>query len=160
MSAEQQEFEKLSRLLKLKKYEQPHPRYFNDFSSQVIRRIQAGETPSRKLNWIERMWDAFAAKPAYTGIAAAGVCAMLVGITLYSDQGVSNVAKDQSPLIPPTVAVLEGSLTPHITLFPGLTNSVAPGQSTAIPPGMSLFDNIPMGQQLNVERVSWPGSGK
>jgi len=159
MSAEQQEFEKLSRLLKLKKYEQPHPRYFNDFSSQVVRRLQAGETPSRKLNWIERMWDAFAAKPAYTGVAAAGVCAMLVAITLYSDQGVSNVAKDQPSLGGPTVAVSANSLN-GVSLFIGATNPVAPGQSTAIPPGMSLFDNIPMGQQLNVEKVSWPGSGK
>ena len=37
------DFESLQKLLHLKRYEQPHPRYFNEFSGHVIARLQSGE---------------------------------------------------------------------------------------------------------------------
>ena len=40
MNAEPENFDQLCRLLKLKRHESPPPRYFNDFSSQVIARIR------------------------------------------------------------------------------------------------------------------------
>lgn len=42
MESSPEQFETLQKLLKLKRYEHPHPRYFNTFSSQVISRIEAG----------------------------------------------------------------------------------------------------------------------
>jgi len=161
MSAEQQEFEKLGRLLKLKRYEQPHPRYFNDFSSQVIQRLQNGKAGSTRLNWLEQIWEQFAARPAYTGLAATAACGLLVVGVIYSEQGSGTVglAENQSPLAGSVVATGGGSLAP-VMLFANSTNPFAAGQSTAIAPGNSLFDRLPLGQQLNVERVSWPAGSK
>jgi len=47
-----EDFESLQKLLKLKRYEQPPPRFFNEFSGHVIARIQTeGMRPPR---WWER----------------------------------------------------------------------------------------------------------
>lgn len=159
MSAEQQDFEKLGRLLKLKQHERPHPRYFNDFSSQVIQRIQAGNAGQSRLSWIERIWENFNARPAYTGLATIAACGLLVAGVIYAERsdGPGLVADTQSPLAGPALAAGGGSLSPTVTLFANSTNPFAPGQ---IAPGNSLFDKLPLGAQLNVERVSWPVPNK
>jgi hypothetical protein len=155
MSAEQQDFEKLSRMLKLKRHEQPHPRYFNDFSSQVIQRIQAGDAATVRQNWIERLWEHFAARPAYTGMIATAACALLVTGMIYAEQGSPAVA-DAALMNSPAIAASGGSLQP-VSLFGAVTNPLSAGHSTAIAPGDSLFNFVP---QLNEQKVSWPGGGK
>ena len=88
MSQDTENLEQLRRLLKLKRYEQPPPRYFNDFSSQIIARIQLGErgednTPllERVLweaSWLQRIWAALDAKPVATVAFGLAMCALLV----------------------------------------------------------------------------------
>lgn len=96
MSADGENFRQLRRLLTLKRYEQPPPRYFNDFSSQVIRRIEAGEGRTTSLwelflgegSWTQRIWEALEAKPALVGAFAVIVCGLLVtGVVFTGENG-------------------------------------------------------------------------
>lgn len=81
-----QDFQKLQRLLKLKQYEQPHPRYFNDLSSQVTARLRAGETARldtfeeamTQAPWLQRLWAVVERQPALSGLVMASVCGLLL----------------------------------------------------------------------------------
>jgi hypothetical protein len=92
MSQDSQDFTSLRRLLALKRHEQPPPGYFNDFSSQVIARIKAGEgahdnAMERLLwdaPWLQRLWAALETKPIMAGAFGAAVCAVLVAGVFYS----------------------------------------------------------------------------
>ena len=83
MNQDTENFEQLRRLLALKRYEQPPPRYFNDFSSQVILRIKAGERGEEgaflerllwEAPWLRQIWAAFEAKPILAGVCGVAVC--------------------------------------------------------------------------------------
>ncbi len=156
MSAETQEHEKLCRLLKLKQHEQPHPRYFNDFSAGVLKRIEAGDKGDRTLNWAEKVWEYFAARPGWTGAVATTSCALLIGAMIYAEQG----GRSEAPVIATdkpafTEAILADNQT---SLFS--TNPVA-SQSSSIQPGESLFDMMSLGQQRPpVIKVSYPVGGE
>jgi hypothetical protein len=87
MSPEKDDFEQLRRLLALKRHEAPPPRYFNEFSMQVIARIKAGER-GRTLepyDWFQRLWEALDTRPALAGAFGAAVCALLIGGVIYSE---------------------------------------------------------------------------
>jgi hypothetical protein len=101
MSPNSENFEQLRRLLVLKRYEQPPPRYFHDFSNQVIARIRLGEGRGRSAPCMEalqreasrllRMWTAFAAKPFAAGAFGLAMSALLITGVLYSER--SNVQR-------------------------------------------------------------------
>src|SRR5688572_13230703 len=120
MNPENQDFESLRRLLKLKRYEQPPPRYFNDFSGQVINRIRAGYSEDRaeslaatawKAPWLQRVLSVLETKPLVAGAFGAAVIGVLVGGAVYSDKveisGPSELAGPQIalPAAPTPVAV-------------------------------------------------------
>ena len=56
-------FDNVRKLLALKRYEQPPPRYFQEFSGLVIARIQAAEDAAA-LPWWRRLFSAFEFQPA------------------------------------------------------------------------------------------------
>lgn len=90
MNPEQENFDSLCRLLKLKRHEQPPPRYFNDFSSRVIARIRAGEAGGREVAldggfWLVRLWSLIEAKPMLPGAVGLAICALLVLGAVYTD---------------------------------------------------------------------------
>jgi hypothetical protein len=70
-------FEELRRLLTLKRHEVPPPGYFENFSDNVIARIQAGET-ARELPWLLRFLQAFESRPAYPVAFASSLCMVLL----------------------------------------------------------------------------------
>jgi hypothetical protein len=96
MSEDTENFEQLRRLLKLKRYEQPPPRYFNDFSSRVIARIKLGKQGEYNASltervrweapWLLRIWSAFEAKPVLAGAFGFAMCALLITGVIYSER--------------------------------------------------------------------------
>src|SRR3954470_17061412 len=80
-SSDQQDFERLQKLLALKRYEQPPPGYFNRLPNQIMARIEAGEGQSR---FWERFIPSFTFRPAMAygvGLAACGAVALGVFYT-------------------------------------------------------------------------------
>src|SRR5438477_13181265 len=87
MDTEQEQFDQVRKLLALKKYEQPPPRYFQDFSSKVIARLQALEA-ARRVTWRQRLGLDFDFKPAIVGAFGVVVCGLLL-VGILTSQGES-----------------------------------------------------------------------
>jgi hypothetical protein len=66
-------FDSLEQLLRLKRHEQPPPRYFNEFSGRVLSRIERGEA---RLSWWERF--GFDLRPALAAGAGLVACGLIV----------------------------------------------------------------------------------
>ncbi len=156
MNAEPENFDKLCRLLKLKRHESPPPRYFNDFSSQVIARIRTGSPGGRRESiedtlsespWVRRFWQAIENRPAISGLLTAAACALLVVGVFASDgaQPSLNITADGMARIDSSeVGQVElngfavASSAPVGVLFANSTNPAA-----QLPPGRSLFSEFP-----------------
>lgn len=95
MNENQDNFERLSRLLALKRHETPPPGYFDNFSSQILGRIRAGENvesaglmeqwfgpASRIGNWL-KILDA---KPAFASGFAGALCLVLLFGIIYAER--------------------------------------------------------------------------
>ncbi len=77
MSENENDFEALRRLLALKRHEIPPPGYFENFSSQVIGRIRAGETAA-ELPLLLRFIQWFESRPALPVSFASSLCLVLL----------------------------------------------------------------------------------
>jgi hypothetical protein len=79
------QFEKVTTLLKLKRYETPPPGYFVRFSTQVIARIEV--LSERQPSWLKRFWIAFEARPSVAASCGVALGALLVtGFVLTQQQ--------------------------------------------------------------------------
>ena len=143
MNREDQNFDQLRRLLKLKRYEQPHPRYFNDFSTQVVARLRSGQGSSQNDNWFQRLWAALELKPIVPAALGTAICGLLVAGAVYTeanpDARVPNLdsALNTGPsFVPPAIVPIKH--TPDFGFASSSTNPVTAG---------SLFDQIPLGMQ-------------
>jgi hypothetical protein len=96
MNQETENFEQLRRLLAIKRHEQPPPGYFDDFSSQVIVRIKAGDRGEQadilerlfgEALWLQRIRAALEGKPILAGVAGVAMCGLLVAGVVYSSAG-------------------------------------------------------------------------
>jgi hypothetical protein len=95
MSQDTENFEQLRRLLALKRHEQPPPGYFNNFSRQVILRIQAGERGGEEsflerlfgeAPWLQRLWAMLEPRPVLVGACGLAVCGLMVTGLLTSEK--------------------------------------------------------------------------
>jgi hypothetical protein len=89
--------EAVQKLLKLKRYEQPPPRFFNDFSSNVLARIEAGEAK-------DSLWQRFGfdLRPAFAATAGAFACGLVIYGVATADAPAEREMTDAFPLIAPS----------------------------------------------------------
>jgi hypothetical protein len=152
MNSDSENFEQLRRLLALKRYEQPPPRYFVDFSSQVLARIRAGEDATFRLEtestWWQRLWSAFEARPVFAGGFGAAVCAVLVsGIFISSEPTSVNLSTELPPDLKKEIFTRDAREL--VQLPPEMTDS----NSLVL---KAMFDSFQLqGQPVNVT-VPWP----
>ena len=123
MNTDPKDFESLSKLLALKKHEQPPPGYFNDLPSQIWRKIEAEPKPQ---SFWQKIFPAISIKPsvAYAfGLVVCGTLIIGIGSTLKStpDRQAGNpvLQAEGGPIIPVTSAA--ASLDPNA---PSSTNPV------------------------------------
>ena len=87
MNENENSFDALRQLLKLKRHELPPPGYFDRFSGQVVARIRADEARKRSsVPWFMKFLQAFEFKPAFAGALASALCLLLVFGIVYADR--------------------------------------------------------------------------
>jgi hypothetical protein len=151
MNPDSENFELLLRALKLKRYEVPPPGYFNNFSSKIIARIQAGEQGGTENSWLRRLWTLLEAKPMVAGALGAVVCTLLVAGVFISEEvgttpiAMTPVATESSPSLAGSAPLVAFNQTDAHPQMVSSTNPVAPSVS-------SLFDQF----QLNAQPASFP----
>jgi hypothetical protein len=148
MNPEKENFEPLCRLLKLKRHEQPPPRYFNDFSSQVVARIRAGDAGHREAvldngSWLMKLWSFIDSKPMVPGAVGVAFCVLLVFGAVYTEKSTSAPGPDIIAQPVPMAQDLISSLNRN----PSESRSVPVAFSNTTPVirlDGSLFDQVPL----------------
>lgn len=155
MNAEPENFDQLQRLLKLKRHEQPPPRYFNEFSGNIIARLRAGEVDRHaaldsaawEAPWLQRLWNSFANRPGLSGSFAAAICAVFIGGILYSERA------DAPPIGFGMTASVEALAPVNASVARALNQTgdsallAASSTNPIVQPTGSLFDQIRLTSQ-------------
>ena len=132
-----EQFEKLTTLLKLKRYESPPPGYFLRFSSQVMARIEAlsEDQPS----WLKRFWLAFEARPS-----VAASCGVLLGALLVTGFMLTQQSQGEAFVWESSVSPILGQATAHVDLDTSAQASllvIPHAFSNALAPAFIFGDN-------------------
>tara|TARA_Y100001934_G_scaffold282120_1_gene394498 strand:- start:1588 stop:2001 length:414 start_codon:yes stop_codon:yes gene_type:complete len=107
MENDPENFDELHKLLKLKNYEEPPPRFFNELPGKVMSQIVA-EEEQRSQSWWSQLVDYFQLKPAMgtTYAAALGAIIVLAVVALKpgpnGDPSIANTGAGFNPLAPST----------------------------------------------------------
>ena len=155
MNPDPENFEALRRLLTLKRYEQPPPGYFNNFSGHVIARIRAGELGESgslwqrligESTWWQRLSASLESRPGFAGAFGAAVCALLISGIVYSENAPAPVAQSGMPgEVNSSLAVATVNANDSLNQAYAAASSINPVLSSSEPPsGESLFDKIPL----------------
>jgi hypothetical protein len=160
MSNEPEEFEQLRKLLRLKRYEQPPPRFFNEFSGRVIAGIEteAAQNPAERLlaraSWLAGFFRTLERNALVAGSFVTSVCALLIGGIVYSEY-MDQTADASSPVQPMPSRMAEAA-----GYLPVESSSLEPvpvfSPSNSLPDSLfrrvslpTLQDQKPIVQQIN-----------
>lgn len=167
---ESEQFETLRRLLKLKRYEQPPPGYFQDFPREVLVQIRAGkfaepdslwERLTWEVPWLPRLLESLYTRPALAMSVGGVVCAVLIGGLIYSENAEFNPPKPVTFVpVPQTPVATTPAASPTIRGFglahPSELALLSPGTNGSLNPplpvGGSLFDQF----RVSAQPVAFP----
>jgi len=156
MEMEQDQFEQVRELLALKKYEQPPPRYFQEFSGKVIARLSAAEATGR-VTWRQRLGLDF--KPALIGVFGVGACGLLL-LAVLSSSSIGQSTNPSLGFLGEPAAFGTPNLNPSYAGGPSLNTAANPDEipASTVPVGSS---DSPFGSLTpRAERASFKfGSG-
>lgn len=144
-----EQFEQVRKLLALKRYEQPPPRYFNTFSEQVIARIQTGDRGLGRWSWLDRLWAALDSKPVLAGSIGLAACALVIGAVVGTDHGSGFVTQQAEPVtMQQGPAIGLSQIVPSTAPVAGRSGlQIAPALNASGAAQGSLFEEIQRDQQ-------------
>jgi hypothetical protein len=165
MNENENNFDALRQLLKLKRHETPPPGYFDNFSSQVIVGIRAGKTQASRTAderyfseapWLLKFLQLFELKPAFAGAFASALVLLLAFGIVYSDRpdATSQPILQNSEPSAVSFAAVTPSAVPPPADNTGLMVSTNP--ATSLQPVASLFGS----QNPFAQPVSFSPSGQ
>ena len=118
MYSEPDRVQAVRRLLAVKKHEQPPPGYFDNFSSRVIARIEAGErAPDSFWDRLTEFWTAFETKPVLAGAVGMTFCGLITFGFFFSDRASGLQSNPISMYTPGQASLGKGSVPAASPLF-------------------------------------------
>lgn len=154
MSNAPEEFDKLQKMLRLKRYEQPPPGYFNSFSTNVVNRLErAARQEHTAYAWFQRLIGLLESNPVAAGLFGMSVCGLLItGITYSESRPASGYSGNSNLMLDVADASGTPVQSPAMLRAAASVDSLAPSTSALFTTNAaSLFDIRP-GAQL----VSYP----
>ena len=123
MNGAPDDFEQLRKLLKVKRYEQPPPGYFDYLSNRVISRLERGDGPAMAggfAGWLARLRRVLAENPISSGIfATCGIVMVALANSQYLDNAVETGGKTVFAAAP--ISTEPGDLAQNDHVHSGLT---------------------------------------
>ena len=123
--SEQNNFQELKQLLKLKQHEVPPPGYFNHFSGDVIARIREGDAGGTEgISWLQNILRIFEARPGVIGGLATSLCVLLLfGVVLADRSDAPSVGGPSMANAQPEQDAPAPALASNVPLLPASENS-------------------------------------
>ena len=161
MSENNNNFQQLKQLLKLKRHEIPPPGYFNHFSGDVISRLRAGESGQpeglfqrlqSESSLLAFLLPVFEARPGIIGALATSLCLLLLIGVVWADRPdatFNEMAAVQpspaSPASPQADPVLASVVPAAVALEPAESSGIAVSTNplTSLQPVASFFGSSP-----------------
>jgi hypothetical protein len=160
MNSGDQDFEQLRKLLKVKRYEQPPPGYFNRFSDSVINRLERETESGRRVGfgadwgWLGALRRVFSENPISAGIfAVCGIIMVVVGNSQYLDKYMATGQIAGLPAAPSSAGTHDMASAPHGGLQIASAPAVQSMVSSVNPVFMNASDSLL--SSLNVQPVSY-----
>ena len=168
-------FEQLQRLLAVKRYEQPPPGFFNNFSSKVIARIEAGDRGEATvlaweerfwgMAWLQRIWSALETKPAFAAALGVVVSGAVIG-GIVASEGLETESVNPDPVVAQSVPRPAAAVPNELTAVAAPNSALPVAAPASFNPvdslsgsqlgSRSLFEQIP---QVQVQSVGFPLRG-